>query len=75
MTVVCQAQCTDIFGASNNLMGRGEYTSHFTDEETEALGGQAACPRLLSGGKGELGLTFPCVAPDPRDVLVCKSNV
>lgn len=30
-------------------------------EGTEALGGQAACPRLLSGGGAELGLTEPDV--------------
>lgn len=59
----------------NSLMERGEYSPHFTDEESEALGGQAACPRLLSGGKQELGLNFMCGVPEPRDVLVCKPNV
>lgn len=53
----------------------GEYSLHFTGEETEAPGGQAACPSPLSDGKTELALNLPYGAPESRNVLVCKPNV
>lgn len=48
ISVPTVCQCTDVFSASSNLMRWGEYSLHFTGEETEAPGGQAACPSPLS---------------------------